>query len=158
MNTPMPFTLATLLISFVGGIVWAAGAWTLNAWKIRRLQQKHESFTREWRARETLYEEFVNACATLLRDFLSDNLVAPDTLTSAMAALSRIRLTASKPVLKAAEAALQNIKQNYLNEAFQTLDEKTTRLRESLLDGTDPVSEFSRACRDELWELIPTFG
>jgi len=152
------FSSSALIASVIGGLICLLGIWILVLWNERRVRQRRTLFSQKLKARESLYEEFVNASAKLMRDFLEDEMVAADTLVSVIAIINRIRVTASMPVLKAAESALRVITTDYMENEILSLDEKVTHLRERALRGADPLSDFSRACRDELWELNSPVG
>ena len=148
-----PLSLSAFIASLVGGIVCLLGVYALVTWNARRMRKRQDSVTRRLQERENLYEQFANACAKMMRDYMEDDMVAADTLSSVVAIINRIRMTASTPVLKAAESALQALSRDYLENESLSLDEKRTLLRETAVAGADPLSDFSRACRDELWEL-----
>ena len=152
------FSLSAFVASLLGGLTCMSGLWILVTWNTRRAHKRRELITHKLELRENLYQEFVGACAMLLRDFVEDQMVAAGTLTSVIAIMNRIRVTASTPVLQAAESTLQNITRDYLVNEGLSMDEKVTQLRESALRGSDPLSDFSRACRDELWELHTPVG
>src|SRR5882724_10468708 len=103
--------LSALLGSLVGG-----GASLATAWITQTAQGKRELLTAELHKREALYGEFVNEGSKLIVDSLDHTLERPDIMLNAVAILNRIRLVASPAVLRAAEAVLQVIVQNYVKE------------------------------------------
>jgi len=152
------FSLPAFITSLLGGLTCVGGVWILVFLNERRSQRRRALAAQQLKAREHLYEEFVNACAKLMREFMEDEMVAADTLASVIAIVNRIRVSASTPVLKSAEATLETITRDYLENDDLSMDEKVTHLRMNALRGRDPLSDFSRACRDELWELHATAG
>ena len=147
MNPSILSALSALLGSLVGG-----AASLTTAWITQTAQSKRELLAAELRKREALYGEYVTECSKLIVDSLDHMLDRPSTMVEAVAILNRIRLTASPPVLKAAEVALQTIVQNYFREKM-ALAELQAHLRDGTLNYPDPLATFSAACRIELQEL-----
>lgn len=147
MNPSILSVLSALLGSLVGG-----AASLSTAWITQTAQSKRELLAAELRKRESLYGEYVTECSKLIVDALDHTLDRPSTMVEAVAILNRIRLTASPPVLKAAEVAVRTIVQNYFSEKM-ALVELHAHLRDGTLNYPDPFATFSAACRIELQEL-----
>src|SRR5438270_5459460 len=109
--------LSALLGSLTGG-----GASLATALITQTSQSKRELFNAQLHKREALYGEFVTECSKLILDSLDHTLERPDTMLNAVAILNRIRLLASDAVLKAGEAVLEAIVQNYLKENITAAD------------------------------------
>jgi len=147
------------VIAAVGSGIGGTAAFLAAVWISRRLQQGNRArLTTGLRQRETLYSQFVEACAGLMRESRHQDLAHSEALVDVLATLNRIRLTATTPVLQAAEATLQDILQHYVNDASLTTGDIADYLRECTRQGADPMAKFSRACRDELWELRPALS
>jgi hypothetical protein len=149
----MSFLLSLFVAGLVGGLVCTACTLGVMAWRAHSARKRQESLAHELRTRECLYGEFVHVCSKLLLDYMEEEIVAPDTLASVVAAINRIRIMASGPVLKAAESALQHFTETYLEDELLSLDEKTTHLRHLTFKNQDPLAGFSNVCRKELAEL-----
>jgi hypothetical protein len=137
--------------ALVGSLVGGAAS-LFTALITQTAQSKRELLAAELRKREALYGEYVTECSKLIIDSLDHTLDHPNTMLQALAILNRIRLTASPPVLKSAEATLSAITQNYFKEKM-AIAELSARLRDGTLDFPDPLASFSAACRVELQEL-----
>jgi hypothetical protein len=141
MNTEMISALAAVLGSVVGGSTTVAAAWITQ-----RTLSKRELLRVELGKRETLYGEFINECARIAIDALTNGLDKPETLLPAYAALNRIRLSASDPVLTEAEKVMQRITEQYLSPNM-SLEELRALARSW---GADPLRAFGEASRAEL--------
>ena len=133
---------AAILGSLAGGLATVANAWITQGTTTRR-----ERTRAEIRKRELLYSEFIAECSKLGADSLTRTLDRPETMMPALALLYRIRLTASEPVLAAAERAIAQISEQYFGPNL-TLDELRVRSRD-----LNPLAPFSDACRRELKTL-----
>lgn len=136
--------LSAVLGSLVGGSATVA-----TAWITQRTTSKRELLRAEISKRETLYGEFVGECTRLLMDSLAHSLDKPETLLPAYALLNRIRLSASKEVLKQAEQILTQIAAQYFSPNL-TLEE--IRVLNQSLSG-DPLRLFAEASRAEINSL-----
>jgi hypothetical protein len=136
--------MAGVLGSLVGGSATVATAWLAH-----RTQTRREFVRLELRKREMLYGEFIGVCAKLLVDAFDHTLDKPDTLLPVYALINRIRLSASQPVLAAAEALLRRITEQYFSKNL-TLDEMRMLARSA---NSDPLKFFGETCRVELKSL-----
>jgi hypothetical protein len=136
---------SALMGSLVGG-----AASLCTAWITQTTQSKRDSAAAELRKRESLYGEYVTECSKLIVDSIDHSLDHPSTMVTALAILNRIRLTASPPVMEAAEASLNAIIQSYFKDNM-TLAQLNAQLRDGTRKYPDPLEKFSAACRIELW-------
>ena len=136
--------LSGVLGSLVGGSVSFATAWiTQKAGSRRELRRD------EMRKREMLYSEFIVECAKRLVDAFEHRLEKPDTLLPVYALISRIRISASRPVVLEAEHLLALITEQYFSDPL-TVDELRRLAR---AEDADPMRGFGEACRAELKSL-----
>ena len=141
MDNAIVTAMAGVLGSLVGGSATVATTWLAH-----RTQARREFIRVEMRKREMLYGEFIGVCAKLLVDAFTHSLDQPETLLPLYALTNRIRLTASHPVLSAAEALLGRITDQYFSRNL-TLDEMRALAHS---EGADPLEPFGEACRAEL--------
>jgi len=134
--------LAAILGSLAGGSATVA-----TAWITQRTTTRRERMRAEIRKRELLYSDFIAECSKLGADSLTRTLDRPETMMPALALLYRIRLTASEPVLAAAERTLAQISEQYFGPNL-TMAELRIRSRD-----LNPLAPFSDACRRELKAL-----
>ena len=136
--------LSGVLGSLVGGSVTFATAWVTQKAVTRR-----ELMREDMNKRETLYNDFIGACAKLLLDAFSHRLETTEPMLPVYALLNHIRLSASQPVLIEAERLLARITEQFFSEPL-TVDE-VRRLARS--ENADPLRPFGEACRAELAKL-----
>ena len=141
MDTPLITALAAVLGSIVGGSATIA-----TAWITQRTQNKREIAVGEVRKRETLYTEFIVECTRLLIDSFKHNLERPESMITAYALKNRMELTSSDAVINAADIILKRIIDQYF--AKNLTDDEMRDFVE--YRGSDPLKEFSEACRKEL--------
>jgi hypothetical protein len=133
--------MAGALGSLVGGSATVATTWLTH-----RTQTRREFIRLEMRKREMLYGEFIGVCAKLIVDAFTHTLDKPETLLPLYALTNRIRLSASQPVLAAAEALLRHITDQYFSTNL-TLEQMRALARS---EQVDPLKSFGEACRAEL--------
>jgi hypothetical protein len=136
--------LSGVLGSLVGGSVSFA-----TAWITQKAGSKRELRRDEMRKREMLYGEFIAECAKRLVDAFEHRLEKPDTLLPVYALISRIRISASRPVVLEAEHLLARIMEQYFSNPL-TVDELRRLAR---AEQGDPMRGFGEACRAELKSL-----
>ncbi len=136
--------LSGVLGSLVGGSVTFA-----TAWITQRTASRRELIREETRKRETLYNEFIGACAKRLIDAFANHLETPEPMLPVYALMNHIRLSASEPVLIEAEHLLARIMEQYFSEPLTV--EEVRRLARS--ESADPLRAFGEACRAELAKL-----
>jgi hypothetical protein len=108
MENAMVGVLAALTGSTIGGL-----APVMSNYVLQRGQTKRDLLNRQITQRETLYSDFIKEASSLYANSVTSNLENLDCLVSLYALVSRIRLTASEPVLDAAEAFVKQIVQHY---------------------------------------------
>jgi uncharacterized membrane protein YGL010W len=82
-------------------------------------------------------------------DSLTHSLGKPESLLPVYALLNRVRLTASPPVLRMAEALLAHITEQYFANNL-TVDQLRALARS---EEADPLRPFGEACRAELQSM-----
>lgn len=132
---------AGVLGSLVGGSARVA-----TAWITQRTVSKRERIDAEIRQREMLYAEFIRESSRLVVDSFAHTLEKPETLVSAYELINRIRLSASDPVLAAAEEVLRQVTEQYFSPNL-SVEELRALVRSA---SADPIKRFGDACRSEL--------
>src|SRR5271154_6864881 len=145
MNNAMVSVLAALIGSTIGGL-----APVMSNYVLQRGQTQRDLLNRQITQRETLYSDFIKEASSLYANSVTRSLENLDGLVSLYALVSRIRLTASEPVLHAAEAFVKQIVQHY-GEPNLTGEQ----IRAAALSAkADPLDVFSLACRRELQDIL----
>jgi hypothetical protein len=145
MDTAVVSAASALLGSLVGGFASMA-----TAYMTQMTQARRTAVQAEMHKRELLYTDFIAECAKLALDSMEHNLDSPEKFQSACALVNRIRLVSSDAVLQAAEAALEEIFEQYRGP---NLPLEKIRELSSLKSFHDPLKAFSQACRNELRAL-----
>jgi hypothetical protein len=141
----MDATLVTAMSGVLGSLVGASAS-VATTWVAQKTVSRRELVRAEMRKREMLYGEFVSECAKLLVDAFVHTLEKPQTVLPVYSLINRIRLTASAPVLEAAENLLRRITEQYFATNMTVED-----LRRLAMSGEgDPLKLFGEACRVEL--------
>ena len=145
MDTAALSAMSGVLGSFVGGSLTAATAWISHKSATRR-----ELIREETHKREVLYGEFIAECAKLLLDAYSGSLETPQTLLPAYALVNRIRLIASRDVLRETESLVRHITEQYFDR-----NKSIEELRSMVHSGySDPMQPFGEAARKELHSML----
>ena len=139
-DTTWVSALSGVLGSLVGGSATVA-----TTWLAQKTVSRRELLRDEIRKRELLYGRFIGECAKRLVDAFEHQLEKPETLLPVYAAIARIRLSGSKPVLVEAERLLKRITEQYFSKPL-TVEE----LRRLIAEDPDPLKAFGEACRAEL--------
>jgi len=141
---------ATIVSALAGifGSLSGGSATVATAWIAQNTRNKRDARRGELSKREALYGEFITECSKRLMDSLERNLDKADRLLSIYALLNRIRLCASDEVLAQGITLVRHIVEQYFapNISVQQLHERVN-------GGSDPLKEFSEACRRELLSL-----
>ena len=140
----MDTTLITAMSGVLGSLV-GGSATVATAWITQKTVNKRELLREEISKRETLYGEFIAACAKVLVDAFMHTLDKPEALLPVYALINRIRLRSSQPVLTEAERLLTHITEQYFARNL-TVEE----VRELARSHADPMKAFGEACRAEL--------
>ena len=142
-------TIIGALAVLAGSSVGAIGP-VLSNYVLQRGQSRHEILNRQIAQRETLYSEFIKEASRCYANSLTTHMGEVEDIVSLYALVSHIRLLASDRVLIAAEALVRRIVLNY-GEPDVTVEQ----MREAALSAdTDPLAEFSIACREELRDIL----
>jgi hypothetical protein len=139
------------IISALSGLAGAAigGATSAFSSVLSELtKDRRKAAEVSYNRRHQVYTEFIKEAANHYADALTRQADDPKELVSLYALVARMRLGSSKPVITAAEAVIVNLQNAY--------EAPTRTLREIHIyskDGeTDPLVEFSEACRRDLEE------
>lgn len=138
-------TLAALAGSALGGITPI-----ISNTVVQRSTTQRELLSRQLAGRQDLYAEFIQLAAKVYVQATTTSLEKLDDLILLYAMVSRIRLLASAPVIKAADEFAHLVTRRY-GEANLSLED----MREATLQPhVDPLNEFSDRCRDEIRDLL----
>jgi predicted methyltransferase len=145
MNPAIISALAALGGSSVGAL-----APVLSNFVLQRSVTQRDLLNRQISQRETLYSDFINEASRIYAKSVTNNLEEMDELVSLYALVSRIRLMASEPVVRAAEAFVKLIVTHY-GEPNLTVEQ----IRSAALSAkAEPLDVFSLACRKELRMIL----
>ena len=137
----------TAFAAVSGSIVGALGS-AVGTWVTQRHQDRRDLLAKKIVSREALYSDFIAESARLLVDAQVNNSGDPLKLIPVYALLSRIRLSSSSEVLRAAEDVVRIILASYPKP---NLSVEQIELR--ALTPEDPLRQFSNTCRSELESL-----
>jgi hypothetical protein len=144
----MNSTVVTAAAAALGSLVGAAAS-IAATWITQRMQTVRANSEWKLRERESLYKEFITEASRLAVDALAHSLERPDQIMALYGILSRIRLIAGEQVLRQGETCCRRILEMY-GRPNLTADQIRAAAEAHDLDGTDPLKEFSTACRNEL--------
>ncbi len=145
MNT----TLISALAAFGGSSVGALAP-VLSSYVLQRSASQREISNRQIALREALYSDFIKEASRLYATSLTHVLESLDDLVSLYALVSRIRLFASEPVVRAAEDFVKQIVGHYGKPNLSV-----EQIRAAALSAeADPLDVFSFACRTELRDML----
>lgn len=145
MNPAIISALAALGGSSVGAL-----APVLSNFILQRSVTQRDLLNRQISQRETLYSDFINEASRIYAKSVTNNLEEMDELVSLYALVSRIRLMATEPVVRAAEAFVKRIVTHY-GEPNLTVDQIVSA---ALSAKGEPLDVFSLACRKELRVIL----
>jgi len=141
---PMNSAMITALAATAGSLVGAFGS-AAGTWITARHQDRRDLLGRQIARREALYSDFIGESARLLIDAMQHNASDLQNLLPIYALLSRIRLSSSEPVLRAAEKIISIIVSTYPQPNLTA-----EQIESQALNGQDPLRQFSDTCRIEL--------
>jgi hypothetical protein len=136
--------IMTALAAITGSLAGSLSS-LASTWISQRHEDRRDFMDREIMRREALYSDFITEAARGLIVAAGHQLTEYERLAAPYALLGRIRLTASSPVLKAAEALTRAIVDAYTKPNL-TAEE----LHAVAMEKKDPLGEFSAVCRAEL--------
>ena len=145
MNPAVTSAVAALSGSAIGALAPLLSNYILQRSVIRR-----DLLNRQLSQRETLYSDFIKEASRLYADAMVHDLEDLNDLVSLYALVSRIRLLATEPIVRAAEDFVKLIVKHY-GDPNLTVKE----IRDAVLSSkADPLDVFSFACRKELREIV----
>ena len=145
MNPAMINVLAALSGTAVGSL-----APVLSNYVLQRSVTQRDLLNRQLGQREVLYSDFIKEASRLYADAMIHELNDLNDVVSLYALVSRIRLLATEPVVRAAEDFVKLIVKHY-GDPNLTLEEiRTTALSQK----GEPLDVFSFACRKELRNIL----
>jgi hypothetical protein len=103
----------------------------------------------EIRKREALYVEFISEGSKLLVEGLDHKVDGLQRFYDLYAILNRIRLVSSDEVLAAADRTTTRIVERYFGPNLSPAELQELAIKRP----TDPLKEFSEACRNEIRKL-----
>jgi hypothetical protein len=131
-----------LVDSLIGGVSTLTASWLTQRGHLRARALVHEAVKRE-----TLYAEFIAEASRCLTDAWSRQAEGAEVITGLYAAVQRMQLTSSDEVIHIAHQVIRLVVEAYA-APNKTFDE--ARERAGNEDDSDPLREFSAACRVEL--------
>jgi hypothetical protein len=143
---PAILSVASALVgSLIGGVSTFAASWFTQRghYRTQDLMQRSAKL-------EALYAEFIIETSKRIAEGWSHHTESPEVISGLYSALERMRLSSSAEVIAAAEKVIDFVLDTYLgpDRTFEDLQ----RLMRSE-DFTDPLRQFSDACRAELRAL-----
>jgi hypothetical protein len=145
MNPAIISALAALGGSSVGAL-----APVLSNFVLQRSVTRRDLLNRQISQRETLYSDFINEASRIYAKSMTRDFEDIDELVSLYALVSRIRLIATEPVVRAAETFVKLIVEHY-GEPNLTVEQ----MRSAALSAKgEPLDAFSLACRKELRMIL----
>ncbi len=120
----------------------------------QRVQARSQWFVQEFKQRQHLYSEFVEAASCCFADALLEN--EPDTarIAKLYAEVGQMQLISSQPVIREANRIAHKIL-----DTFACKNRSKAEVAEFLSHDTiDFFSDFGAACREELSRLRPLRG
>lgn len=137
-------------LAALGGSAVGALAPVLSNFILQRSLTQRDLLNKQISQREALYSDFINEASRIYATSMTHNLKDIDELVSLYALVSRIRLLATEPVVRAAEAFVKQIVTHY-GEPNLTVEEMRAV---ALSAKADPLDVFSFACRQELRMIL----
>ena len=135
---------SALIGSLIGGVSTFAGSWLTQ-----HRQLRIQLLLQEAAKREKLYAEFIIEASKRLTEAWGKQAEGPDVLAGLYAAMERIRLVSSRPVLHSAEQVIRKVIGAYA-DPDKTFDDMRKHLEGSSTHWDDPLEDFTEACKAEL--------
>jgi hypothetical protein len=139
--------LSALIGSLIGGVSTFAASWLTQ-----HRQLRIQLLLQEAAKREKLYADFIIEASKRLTEAWGKQAEGPDVLAGLYAAMERIRLISSGPVLRAAEQVIRKVVGAYA-DPNRTFDEMRKHLEGISHHWDNPLEDFTEACRGELHGL-----
>jgi hypothetical protein len=131
--------------SLIGGLSSLAASWLTQ-----REQLRAQLFVQEAVKRETLYTEFITEASRRFIEAWDHKAEGPEVVAGLFSVVARMRLTSSAEIIRTAEDVVRRLVDAYAAPK-KTFDELQELVRSE--DFSDPLREFSEACRVELRSL-----
>ena|SRR5579872_6435043 len=131
--------------SLIGGLSSLAASFVTQ-----REQFRSQMLVQEGVKREALYTEFIIEASKRLIEAWDHQAEGPEVVAGLYAMVARMRLKSSAQIIRAAEDVVRRLVKDY-SSPKKTFDELQELIRSE--DFTDPLREFSEACRVELRAL-----
>jgi hypothetical protein len=148
----MDITLVTATAATLGSLVGAAAS-IATTWITQRTQRTQSHAEWNLRERQAMYKQFITEASRLAVDALTHSLQRADQIMTLYGILSCIRLMSSQEVVRQGEACCRRIIEQY-GKPNLTTDQFGAAVAGREVDELDPLKEFSKACRDELLEVV----
>ena len=153
----MESTLITAMAGVFGSLVGASAS-IGTTWLTKRTEIVRTTAERKLRERESLYNEFLTEASRVAVHALTHSFDGPDQIVALYGILSRIRLVASKAVVREGEMCCMRILAMY-GKPSMTVDElRGVIAAANDLAELDPLKAFSNACREELRAIEERFS
>ena len=151
----MPMNPAIInILAALSGTAVGSLAPVLSNYVLQRSVTQRDLLNRQLGQRENLYSDFIKEASSLYADAILHELNDLNALVSLYALVSRIRLLATDPVVRAAEDFVKLIVKHY-GDPNLTLEEIRTA---ALSEKAEPLDVFSFACRKELRDILKRGG
>ncbi len=137
--------VAALSGSMLGGVTPL-----VSNYLVQRGQTRRELLTRELNQRQGLYADFIQYATKVYVSAVTKQLDDIEDMIGLYSLVGRIRLSASEPVIKAAEDFAARVMQRYGEPPLSMEDLKN----ETLSPHVDPLHAFSSLCRAELQAFL----
>jgi hypothetical protein len=141
--------VAISAIAALGGSSLGTMGTVMSNYVLQRSVTRRDLMNHVFASRQTLYSDFISEAARLYADAMTQSNYSLNELVTLYSLVGRIRLTASEPVMNAAEDVVKLIVSHY-GQANLTLEDLRTA---ALSSETDPFHLFSNACRKDLYSL-----
>jgi hypothetical protein len=142
------------ILAALSGIVVGSIAPVLSNYVLQKSVTQRDLLNRQLAQREALYSDFIKDASRLYADAMIHELNDLNDIVALYALVSRIRLLATDPVVRAAEDFVKLIVKHY-GDPNLTLEEIRTA---ALSEKADPLDVFSFACRKELRDILRRGG
>jgi hypothetical protein len=146
---PMNPAIINILAALSGTVVGSIAP-VLSNYVLQKSVTQRDLLNRQLGQREVLYSDFIKEASRLYADAMIHELNDLNEIVSLYALVSRIRLLATEPVVRAAEGFVKLIVRHY-GDPNLTLEEIRTA---ALSEKADPLDVFSFACRRELRDIL----
>jgi hypothetical protein len=141
--------VAISALAALGGSSLGTLGTVLSNYVLQRSVTRRDLMNHVFANRQTLYSDFISEAARLYADAMTQSNYTINELVTLYSLVGRIRLSASDPVVRAAEDVVQRIVARY-GEANLTLEDLRAA---ALASKADPFDLFSTACRKDLYSL-----